>query len=161
MHGGASTGPRTQAGLERMRRARTRHGYCGGEGQAFLRSVSALLAEGRRLVALAEAQRGKATGEIRGQEPLQSGETPSSPPGPPRRRKPTSAVPAGTIGRDADTDLASVSALPHLRDGLSKSQRNDPVQSDRQRDRSRKPMPGHGTDGHHEPPRTQRRNSEP
>ena len=45
MHGGNSTGPRTQEGRERLRAARTTHGGYGADTRAFLSSVNALLAQ--------------------------------------------------------------------------------------------------------------------
>jgi hypothetical protein len=55
MHGGASTGPRTEAGLARLRAARTTHGFYGAESQAALRRTDDFIAETRALVALARA----------------------------------------------------------------------------------------------------------
>src|SRR5690348_4340680 len=48
-HGGTSTGPRTEAGLAALRAARTVHGYYGADGRALRRTVTFLLAEGKRL----------------------------------------------------------------------------------------------------------------
>src|ERR1700722_6275001 len=48
MHGGKSTGPRTAEGLERMRRAKTRHGNYSEENRQLMRYVRALNAEARR-----------------------------------------------------------------------------------------------------------------
>ena len=48
-HGGKSTGPRTEAGIQRLREARTVHGYYGEDGRAFRRTVAALFAQGRWL----------------------------------------------------------------------------------------------------------------
>jgi ribosomal protein L32 len=48
MHGGTSTGPRTAEGLERMRRANTRHGGYSAEHRELMRYVRALAAEARR-----------------------------------------------------------------------------------------------------------------
>ena len=53
-HGGKSTGPRTQRGLERLRAARTVHGFYGQEGRAFRHTIAALFAQGRWLRLLAE-----------------------------------------------------------------------------------------------------------
>ena len=49
MHGGASTGPRTPEGLQRIVKARTVHGACGSEMRELRRLVRALK-EGRRRV---------------------------------------------------------------------------------------------------------------
>jgi hypothetical protein len=46
-HGGKSTGPRTQARMQRLREARTVHGYYGEDGRAFRRTIAALFAQGR------------------------------------------------------------------------------------------------------------------
>ena len=48
MHGGASTGPRTAAGLARICRARTVHGLHGKEMVELRRHNAALLAEARQ-----------------------------------------------------------------------------------------------------------------
>ena len=48
MHGGASTGPRTAAGLARIRCARTVHGLYGAEMREVRRCSAELLAEARR-----------------------------------------------------------------------------------------------------------------
>jgi hypothetical protein len=42
MHGGKSTGPRTAEGLERMRRAKTKHGLYTAETLQLKRAVRAL-----------------------------------------------------------------------------------------------------------------------
>ena len=57
-HGGKSTGPRTQEGLQRLRAARTVHGFYGEEGRAFRHTVAALFAQGRWLRLLAEVRMG-------------------------------------------------------------------------------------------------------
>jgi hypothetical protein len=49
LHGGLSTGPRTPEGLERMRRANTKHGKYTQENQRLMRLVRALDREARRL----------------------------------------------------------------------------------------------------------------
>jgi hypothetical protein len=54
LHGGKSTGPRTREGLQRLRVARTVHGFYGEEGRAFRHTVAALFAQGRWLRLLAE-----------------------------------------------------------------------------------------------------------
>lgn len=54
-HGGGSTGPRTAAGLARLRAARTRHGFYGAESQAALRREDEFIAETRALLALVRA----------------------------------------------------------------------------------------------------------
>ncbi len=51
MHGGASTGPRTEAGRASLRAARTTHGGYGAESQAALRRTGAFIAETRALLA--------------------------------------------------------------------------------------------------------------
>jgi ribosomal protein L32 len=48
MHGGTSTGPRTSEGLERMKRANTRHGNYSEESRQRVRAVRLLIAEARR-----------------------------------------------------------------------------------------------------------------
>ena len=50
MHGGRSTGPRTPEGLERMRRAKTKHGLYSAETRALMRALRELNAEARRAV---------------------------------------------------------------------------------------------------------------
>jgi hypothetical protein len=50
MHGGKSTGPRTAEGLERMRRANTRHGNYSAESRQLMRAVHLLIAEALRSV---------------------------------------------------------------------------------------------------------------
>jgi hypothetical protein len=51
VHGGASTGPRTPEGLERLRAPRTIHGWRGAEASQFRQMVRALRAETKRLLA--------------------------------------------------------------------------------------------------------------
>ncbi len=48
MHGGKSTGPRTPEGLERMRRAKTKHGNYTHETRQLMRLIRALDREARR-----------------------------------------------------------------------------------------------------------------
>ena len=48
MHGGASTGPKTAAGLARIRKARTVHGLYGAEMAELRRHCTALRAEARQ-----------------------------------------------------------------------------------------------------------------
>jgi hypothetical protein len=48
MHGGKSTGPRTSEGLERMRRANTRHGNYSEESRQLMRAIQLLVAEAQR-----------------------------------------------------------------------------------------------------------------
>jgi hypothetical protein len=48
MHGGKSTGPRTSEGLERMRRANTRHGNYSEESRQLMRAVRKLMREARQ-----------------------------------------------------------------------------------------------------------------
>jgi hypothetical protein len=47
LHGGKSTGPRTQVGRTAVAAARTTHGGYGAEARAFLAAVDALLRMGR------------------------------------------------------------------------------------------------------------------
>jgi hypothetical protein len=47
LHGGMSTGPRTEAGRAALAAARTTHGHYGGEAQAFLAAIDTLLRVGR------------------------------------------------------------------------------------------------------------------
>jgi hypothetical protein len=53
MHGGASTGPRTAEGLERIRKARTKHGRRTAEMEQLRKLVVSLRREARQLVELA------------------------------------------------------------------------------------------------------------
>lgn len=53
MHGGASTGPRTTEGLERLRAARTRHGAYGKEARNVRALIQALRLQTKRLTELA------------------------------------------------------------------------------------------------------------
>lgn len=48
MHGGTSTGPRTVAGLARIRRGRTVHGLYGAEMRELRRASAVLRADARR-----------------------------------------------------------------------------------------------------------------
>jgi len=50
MHGGASTGPRTPEGLQRIVKARTVHGAYGAEMRELRRAMRALRKEQRRLL---------------------------------------------------------------------------------------------------------------
>jgi hypothetical protein len=50
MHGGASTGPRTAAGLARSRRARWKHGLYSAEALAEQKRVRELLTQSRDLL---------------------------------------------------------------------------------------------------------------
>jgi hypothetical protein len=50
MHGGKSTGPRTEAGLARSRKARWKHGHCSAEAKTLRKEVKELLAEGEALI---------------------------------------------------------------------------------------------------------------
>ena len=52
LHGGASTGPRTAEGLERLRAARTRHGAYGRQARQVRGLLRALAAEAKRLAEL-------------------------------------------------------------------------------------------------------------
>ena len=51
MHGGKSTGPRTTEGLERMRRAKTRHGLYSEEHRHLMRMTRDLDALARQSLA--------------------------------------------------------------------------------------------------------------
>ena len=50
LHGGKSTGPRTADGLERMRRANTKHGLYSAETLQLMRTVRAFQRHSRRVV---------------------------------------------------------------------------------------------------------------
>ena len=52
MHGGASTGPRTPEGLQRIRKAPTKHGLYSAESRQVATMVRDLRAEAKRLVEL-------------------------------------------------------------------------------------------------------------
>ena len=52
MHGGASTGPRTPEGLQRLVKARTTHGGYSAESRQAAAMIRDLKAEAKRLVAL-------------------------------------------------------------------------------------------------------------
>jgi hypothetical protein len=52
LHGGASTGPRTAEGLERIRQARTTHGRRTAEMEQLRKLVRALQQKAKRLVEL-------------------------------------------------------------------------------------------------------------
>jgi hypothetical protein len=52
MHGGASTGPRTLEGLQRIVKARTVHGAYGAEMRELRRLMRALREERRRVLEL-------------------------------------------------------------------------------------------------------------
>jgi hypothetical protein len=43
LHGGRSTGPRTEAGRAALAAAQTKHGHYGAEARAFLAAIDALL----------------------------------------------------------------------------------------------------------------------
>ena len=49
LHGGKSTGPRTAEGLERMRRAKTKHGLYSAESLQLMRAVRTLRRDARRV----------------------------------------------------------------------------------------------------------------
>jgi hypothetical protein len=49
LHGGKSTGPRTPEGLERMRRAKTKHGKYSEENRRLMRLIRELDREARRM----------------------------------------------------------------------------------------------------------------
>ena len=50
LHGGKSTGPRTAEGLERLRMARTRHGWRGDDGRRYREMIRQLRASSKALV---------------------------------------------------------------------------------------------------------------
>jgi hypothetical protein len=50
MHGGKSTGPRTAEGLDRMRKAKTRHGSYSEENRRVLQYIRELAAQARRTI---------------------------------------------------------------------------------------------------------------
>lgn len=54
MHGGLSTGPRTEAGLARSRRSTWQHGYYSAEAQAERRQARADRAQATSLIELLE-----------------------------------------------------------------------------------------------------------
>jgi len=56
-HGGRSTGSRTEAGIDRIRAARTRHGMWGRESRDFRRCIAILEAQARLWIAIASARR--------------------------------------------------------------------------------------------------------
>ena len=56
-HGGRSTGPRTEAGIDRIRAARTRHGMWSQESRDFRRCIAILEAQARLWIAIASARR--------------------------------------------------------------------------------------------------------
>jgi hypothetical protein len=52
LHGGRSTGPRTEAGLQRMRAAKTKHGRYSAENRQVAAMIREMRREARRLVEL-------------------------------------------------------------------------------------------------------------
>lgn len=50
MHGGASTGPRTQEGLERIRKARTKHGVYSSHMKLLRKTIKLLASESKILI---------------------------------------------------------------------------------------------------------------
>ena len=52
LHGGKSTGPRTADGIERLRAARTKHGWRGQDGRQLRAMIRQLKQASRELVAL-------------------------------------------------------------------------------------------------------------
>ena len=72
MHGGKATGPRTAEGLERMRAAKTKHGFYSAESKAARCRVDAVLAETCALLALVRAGVHAVDG-VAPQEPLPVG----------------------------------------------------------------------------------------
>ncbi len=70
MHGGASTGPRTEAGRARIHAARTTHGGYGAEAKAVLRRQDVVLAQLRAgLALLRKGDEAAALGVLRGDLP--------------------------------------------------------------------------------------------
>ncbi|MFZ0020678.1 MAG: HGGxSTG domain-containing protein [Acetobacteraceae bacterium] len=57
MHGGASTGPRTEDGLRRLRAARTTHGFWTPESREFRHYCAVLLTNARTWLAVTELGR--------------------------------------------------------------------------------------------------------
>jgi hypothetical protein len=57
LHGGRSTGPRTEAGIARIRAARTSHGLWSQESRVFRRCIATLEAQARLWVAIASSRR--------------------------------------------------------------------------------------------------------
>lgn len=49
-HGGKSTGPRTAKGLERMRQAKTKHGWRGDEGRRLREMIRGLRETSKTLI---------------------------------------------------------------------------------------------------------------
>ncbi len=49
LHGGKSTGPRTAEGLERMRRAKTKHGLYSAETLQLMQALRTLRRDARRV----------------------------------------------------------------------------------------------------------------
>jgi hypothetical protein len=58
MHGGTSTGPRTSEGLERMRRANTRHGIYSEESRRQMRAIRKLVREAEQTAEKSQGFRG-------------------------------------------------------------------------------------------------------
>ena len=50
LHGGASTGPRTAEGIERIRKARTKHGAYSGEMRRLRKAIAELRRIGDDLI---------------------------------------------------------------------------------------------------------------
>ena len=58
LHGGKSSGPRTPEGIERIRKARTKHGRYSAKAKAERRAYRQLVKEARELLsAIAEMER--------------------------------------------------------------------------------------------------------
>ena len=72
-HGGKSTGPTTKDGLQRLRAARTVHGFYGQDGRAFRHTVAALFAQGRWLRLLAEVRNAASAQDIGAADGTDSG----------------------------------------------------------------------------------------
>ena len=75
LHGGHSTGPRTEEGLRRLRAARTKHGFWDQESRAFRRSFAELLAMGRMWLLVAKLGRA----QQRRRDPMQRGDEERTP----------------------------------------------------------------------------------
>jgi hypothetical protein len=97
-HGGKSTGPKTKDGLQRLRAARTVHGFYGEEGRAFRHTIAALFAQGRWLRLLAEARK--------------------APAGQKTKVPPTTANVAAITGRSTVSGTRTANRLPSTMPGM-------------------------------------------
>jgi hypothetical protein len=59
MHGGMSTGPKTLEGIERIRRAMTKHGRCRAAAKAERRQLRMFMKEAREMLSEVTAGLGK------------------------------------------------------------------------------------------------------